>query len=72
MDQKIHSSYICKNTDIFSRLEALLYKDYPEYQEEENFFTVNGIKIIKSKSLEDNKIKNNDIVILNKIDFEVF
>ena len=71
MDQKIHSSYICKNTDIFSRLEALLYKDYPEYQEE-NFFTVNGIKIIKSKSLEDNKIKNNDIVILNKIDFELF
>ena len=72
INQKIHSSYICKNTDIFSRLEALLYKDYPEYQEEENFFTVNGIKIIKSKSLEENKIKNNDIIILNKIEFELF
>ena len=67
-DSKIHYALICKNTDKFNRIENLLYEQYPEYQESENFFTVNGIKIIKSKTLEENKIKFSDIITLNKFD----
>ena len=68
IDQIIHCSIICKNTDIFSSIEAKLYKIYHEYSENENFFTVNGKKINKNKDLDYNTIKDNDIVILNVID----
>ena len=68
VDQKIHYSTICKNTDKFSKIENLLYDAYPEYIETENNFFVNGNKVNKYKSLENNKIKNNDIIILKKIE----
>ena len=67
-DQKIHYSLICKNTDRFNRIENLLYDEYPEYQESENYFTVNGNKIIKSKTMEQNNIKFSDIILLYKFD----
>ena len=69
IDQNIHCSFICKNTDIFSNIEAKLYQKYKEYSENENFFTVNGKKINKHKNLDDNEIKDNDIIILNVIDY---
>ena len=68
LDQKIHYSAICKNTDKFSKIENLLYDAYPEYTESENHFFVNGNKVNKYKSLDFNKIKNNDIIMLKKID----
>ena len=68
VDQKIHYSLICKNTDIFSTVENLLYKEFPEYKETENYFILNGVKINKYKSLEENKIKNNSIITLNIYD----
>ena len=68
VDQKIHYSTICKNTDKFSKIENLLYDAYPEYIETENNFFVNGNKVNKYKSLENNKIKNNDIIMLKKIE----
>ena len=68
IDQKIHCSIICKNTDIFYSIETKLYQMYHEYSENENFFTVNGKKINRHKSLDYNNIKDNDIIILNVID----
>ena len=68
VDQKIHYSTICKNTDKFSKIENLLYDAYPEYIETENNFFVNGNKVNKYKSLENNKIKNSDIIMLKKIE----
>ena len=68
VDQKIHYSTICKNTDKFSKIENLLYDAYPEYIETENHFFVNGNKVNKYKSLENNKIKNSDIIMLKKIE----
>jgi len=67
-DQKIHHSFICKNTDKFTKIEYLLYEIYPEYMESENYFIANGNKINKYKSLEENDIKNSDIITLNKFD----
>ena len=67
-DQKIHYSTICKNTDNFHYLEDKLYKDYPEYKQNDNYFIVRGSIINKYETLEENHIKNSDIVILNKSD----
>ena len=67
-DQKIHHSFICKNTDKFTKIEYLLYDIYPEYMESDNYFIVNGNKINKYKTLEENKIKNSDIITLNTFD----
>ena len=63
-DENIHYSIICKNTDQFSKIESLLYDKYPEYKDLKNSFIINGKEIKKSKSLEDNKIKNSDIITL--------
>ena len=67
-DQKLHCSIICKNTDKFNRVEDRLYDCYSEYAENENYFTFNGIKINKYKTLKDNNIKNNNIIMLNTIE----
>ena len=69
-DQKVqHYSVICKNTDTFNVLEKKLYEDYKEFYETENYFTFNGKKIHKLKNLDENNIKNNDIIMLNVIEF---
>ena len=61
---------ICKNTDLFSRLEIELYKveEYKEFKQTENYFIVNGKKINRFETLEENGIKNSDIITLNQID----
>ena len=46
-------------------IENILYDIYPEYFENENYFIVNGNKINKNKTIEQNNIKYSDIVILN-------
>ena len=65
VDSKIHYAIICKNTDRFNMIENILYDKYPEYIENENYFTINGIKINKNKTMEQNNIKYSDIIILN-------
>ena len=67
-DKKIHYSIICKNTDTFSKIEKLLYDEFPGYKNSENIFTVNGNKINRYKTLEENKINNSDIITLKEKD----
>ena len=68
-DQVIHHSVICKNSEVFSIVENRLYDEgFPEYKESENFFTFNGLKVNKNKTMEENNIKNSDVIILNVID----
>ena len=62
VDQKIYYSLICKNTDNFSKIETIFYNEYPKYKETENYFILNGKTINKNKTLEENEIKNNDII----------
>ena len=66
-EQNLHFSVICKNTEKFHKIEGQLYESFPEYSENDNFFILNGRKINRYKSLEENGIKNNDIIILNEI-----
>ena len=55
-------SLICKSTDLFEKLEEKLFKDYPKYTKDKTFFLANGSKIETSKTLEENKIKNNSVI----------
>jgi len=64
-EKKVHYSLICKKTDKFKDIEERLYKIYPDYSKTNNYFLVNGNRINKSKTLEENRIKNSNIIILN-------
>ena len=62
--QNIDYSIIAKNTEKFSKIEAMLYVQYPKYIKTDNFFVVSGNKINRNKTLKQNNIKNNDIITL--------
>ena len=65
-DQKIQNCPIlCKNTDYFNSLENQLYKKYEEYENNINYFTVAGRRILPNKTLKENQINDNDVVVLN-------
>ena len=66
-DEIFYYSIICKNTERFNAIENKLYDVYSDYSNPENNFVFNGRKINKVKTLEQNGIKNNSIIILNKI-----
>ena len=58
---------LMSKTEKFGRIEQDLYEEYPEFIEEKNnYFTTNGIKINRNKTLEENNIKNNDVILLAK------
>lgn len=62
-DQKIQNyCQVCKNTDSFEKLKVKLYKDFPHLNKNNVLFQVNARNIDTSKSLEENKIKNNDVI----------
>ena len=67
-DQKVHYSLICKDSEKFNSVENRLYEVYPQYEEEENYFTANGIKITKSKTLKENGIKYSNIILMIPIE----
>jgi len=67
-DQKIHYSLICKNTQKFAFVEQELYDIFPEYKETENFFLLNGEKINRNKTIEENNIKFSDKIMVNKFE----
>ena len=61
-------SMACKDTDLFVKLEERLYNDYPNYKNHENYFMVNTRRILRFKTLKENKIKNNDIISVFAVD----
>jgi len=70
INQDIDYTIITKNSDEFSKIEKLLYDKYPKYKDSENYFLVNGNKINKHRTFEENKIRNNDILSLEINNFE--
>jgi len=67
-DKTINFNTFAKKSDIFTKLEAILYENYPQYKESENYFLVNGKKVKKLKTIEDNEINDNDILTLGVIE----
>ena len=66
-NNNVHFSLICKNTDLFINIEHKLYEEYPDYKNKNNLFTVNGNNINKFQTLEENGIKNSNIILLSEI-----
>ena len=64
-DEKVIYSIMCKNTDKLNKIENKFYQEFPEYLwNKGNFFNNNNL-LDGDKTLEDNKLKNNDIITLN-------
>ena len=59
-------SMICKNTDSINNLEEKLYKEFPELSGNNNSFLSKGKNIDKFQTFYYNKIKNGDMIIINK------
>ena len=57
-----HYCMVCKNTDMFVRLEEKLYKDYPKFKDYETYFEIKTKRIKRFKTLDENGIKNNDVI----------
>ena len=53
---------VCKNTDLFVKLEEKLYKSFPLFKNFETIFLCNGRKIFRFKTVEENHLKDNDII----------
>lgn len=64
-DQMIDIAIPCLITDTFVRIEEILYDQYPEYKDNNTYFTVNGGTVKRFKTIQENNIKNYDKVLLN-------
>ena len=60
---------ICKQSDLISRFEEKLYNEYPKYKEINTYLTVNGEVIKRFKTIEENKIHQGNVIIVNKIEY---
>jgi serine/threonine protein kinase len=70
-DQKIpHFSVICKNTDIFNQIEKQVYEEYKNYYDSDNYFVANGMRVQKYKSLDENKIRDHDVIMLYALNLD--
>ena len=63
-----HFNLICKNSDLFIRLEERLYNKFPQFKDFETYFEVNTRRIKRFKTIEENKIKGNDLVTIGIIE----
>ena len=63
-----HYSLICKNTDLFIKLEERLYNDFPQFKNYETYFEINTRRIKRFKTIAENNIKNNDLINIFIVD----
>jgi len=61
-------SMACKNTNLFVRLEEILNNNFPDLKKHETYFEVDTRRIKRFLTLEENKIKNNDMINVFLID----
>jgi len=66
-DKKVIRSLICKNTDVFYDMEKKLYNNEDKVFVKRNQITFNEKNIDKNESLENNKINDNDIIVINNL-----
>ena len=59
---------ICKNTDLFVRLEERLYNDFPDFKNYETYFENKTKRIKRFKTLDENEIKNKDVINVFTVD----
>ena len=55
----------CYTSENFTKVEEKLYNKYPELKNKQIYYTVNGITINRSDTLEKNNIKSNTNILIN-------
>ena len=65
-DEKILCLLICNEVQIFNEIINKVYETYPDYNIRNNYFTCNQSRVNEYKSLKENNIKNEDLIILIK------
>ena len=60
-------SIICKNTDKFNQIENKIYDEFTELKDIQTYFIFNGKVIEKYKSLEENGIGDNEVIVMYKV-----
>ena len=65
-DEKINYPMACLSSEMFEKVEERLYHEFPELREKNIYFMANGNIIDKSASLEQNKIKKGNIILINE------
>ena len=61
-------SMACKKANLFVRLEEILNNEFPELKKHDTYFEVNTRRIKRFQTLEENGIKNNDMINIFLID----
>ena len=64
-DHSINFPLACRRSDNFSELTNKLYIEYPELKKKNLLFLYNGDMIDPSGTVEQNKIKNGSIILIN-------
>ena len=67
MDQKLHFAVPCTKKDLFVDVEKKIYDKYPEYRQTNNNFIVQGKKILKFKTIEENGLESGITIIMSNI-----
>ena len=67
IDSQINYPIACNSNSIISRLEEELYNEYPAYKDYNTFLTVNGKVIKRFKSIKENGIDDNSVIIMNQV-----
>ena len=57
-----HYNLMCKNVDLFVRLEERLYEDFPQFKKCETYFIVNGKRIKRFLTLSENNIIDKNVI----------
>ena len=65
MKKDIDCSILCKESDFFSKVEEDLFKKYPFLKKSKKIYHCNGIIIETNKTLIENGIEENGIILIN-------
>ena len=67
-DEKVMFPLMCKNTDKFNKIKEIFFKEFPEYSDNNgNFYCHNNNLLKNDETLEECKIKTNDIIIFDYV-----
>ena len=68
IDYRLRYPIVCRNNTTIARLEEEVYNAFPDYKECNTYLTCNGIILKRFKTIEENKIKQVNVIIVNKIE----
>ena len=65
-DAKINHYIICNETDMFKNIANKVFEEKIEFKEYGNIFLIRENRVDENKSLKENQIKDQDIIIVKK------